>query len=127
MRNVFLKSNFHMRFENGEMTKGGPTHIRRDVYAVRDEENSKIYHVYIKDPENGNYLMEPKAMKIINDEIGMKITLEGITLNDPDNIWGFDFSDYGIQFIASAMTGMTGQPGTASLLLKDRNILIVYQ
>lgn len=127
MRNVFLKSNFHMRFENGEMTKREPTYVRRDVYAVRDEDNSKIFHVYIKDTENGNYLMEPKAMKIINDEVGMRITLEGITLNDPDNIWGFDFSDYGIQFIASAMTGMTGQPGTASLLLKDRNILIVYQ
>lgn len=116
-----------MRFENGEMTKREPTYVRRDVYAVRDEDNSKIFHVYIKDTENGNYLMEPKAMKIINDEVGMRITLEGITLNDPDNIWGFDFSDYGIQFIASAMTGMTGQPGTASLLLKDRNILIVYQ
>lgn len=127
MRNVLLKSNFHMRYENGEMTKREPTYVRRDVYAVRDEGNSKIYHVYIKDPENGSYLMEPKAMKIVNDEVGMRITLEGITLNDPDNIWGFDFSDYGIQFIASAMTGMTGQPGTASLLLKDRNILIVYQ
>lgn len=73
MRDVFLKSNFHMRLENGEMTKAEPTHVRRDVYAVRDENNSKIYHVYIKDPENGNYLMEPKAMKIINDEMGMKL------------------------------------------------------
>jgi len=116
-----------MRFENGEMKKGGPTHVRRDVYAVKDEENPSIYHVYIKDPENGNYLMEPKAMKVIKDEMGMKITLEGVALNDPDNKWGFDFSDYGIQFIASAMTGMTGQPGTASLLLRDRNILITYQ
>lgn len=126
MRNVLLKSEFHMRFENGEMTKGGPPSVRRDVYAVRDENNNEIYHVYIKDPENGNFIMEPKVMKIVKDEI-MKITLEGITLDDPDNILGFDFSDYGIQFIASAVTGMTGQPGTASLLLKDRDILISYQ
>ena len=124
MNNVLLKSNFHFRQENGEMKKAD---VRRDVYAVKDENNSEIYHVYIKDPENGNFLMEPKAMKIINDEMGMRITLEGIKQNDPDNIWGFDFRDYGIQFIASAMTGMTGQPGTASLLLKDRNILITYQ
>lgn len=127
MRNVYLKSNFHIRFENGKMSEKSPVEVRRDVYAVRDENNPIIYHVYIKDPENGNYLMEPKAMKIVKDEMGMKITLEGITLNDPNNIWGFDFSDYGIQFIASAMTGMTGQPGTASLLLKDRDILITYQ
>lgn len=127
MRNVHLESQHHMRFENGKMTENSPVQVRRDVYALKDEENSNIYHVYIKDPENGNYIMEPKAMKIIKDEMGMKITLEGITLNDPDNKWGFDFSDYGIQFIASAMTGMTGQPGTASLLLKDRDILITYQ
>lgn len=116
-----------MRFENGKMSEKSPVQVRRDVYAVKDENNPKIYHVYIIDPENGNYLMEPKAMKIIKDEMSMRITLEGITLNDPDNIWGFDFSDYGIQFIASAMTGMTGQPGTASLLMKDRDILITYQ
>ena len=126
MRNVLLKSNFHTRFENGKMTENSPIQVRRDVYAVKDEECPGIYHVYIKDPENDSYIMEPKAMKIVKDEI-MKITLEGITANDQDNKWGFDFSDYGIQFIASAMTGMTGQPGTASLLLKDRNVLITYQ
>jgi len=126
MRNVHLKSQHHIRFENGQMTKNGLTQVRRDVYAIKDEENPKIYHVSIKDPETGNYLMVPKAMKIIKDEM-VKITLEGISLNDPDNKWDSDFSDYGIQFVASAMTGMTGQPGTASLLLKDRDILISYQ
>jgi len=124
MRDIVLKSNFHMRFENGKMKE--QTHVRRDVYAVKDEESPSIYHVYIKDPENGNYLMEPKAMKIIKVEM-WKITLEGVTLNDPDNKLDSDFSDYGIQFISSAMTGMTGQPGTACLLLKDRNLLITYQ
>ena len=127
MKNIHLKSQHHIRFENGEMTKNSPVQVRRDVHAIKDEENPIIYHVYIKEPENGNYIMTPKAMKIVSDEMGMKITLEGITLNDPDNRWGFDFSDYGIQFIASATTGITGQPGTASLLMKDRNILIAYQ
>lgn len=126
MRNVFIKSNFHMRFENGKMTENSPLHVRRDVYAIKDDQNDEIYHVYIKDPENDSYIMQPKAMKIIQND-GFKITLEGLKVNDINNRWGFDFSDYGIQFIMSALSGLSGQPGTASLLLKDRDVLITYQ
>jgi len=115
-----------MRFENGELSKNSPVQAKRDVYATRDDENDRIYHVYIKDPESDNFVMEPKAMKIIKTEM-IKITLEGITESDIDNRWGYDFSDYGIQFIMSALSGISGQPGTASLLLKDRDILIAYQ
>jgi hypothetical protein len=115
-----------MRFENGKMTENSPLQIRRDVYATKDDQDEEIYHVYIKDPENDSYIMQPKAMKIIQND-GFKITLEGLKLNDIKNRWGFDFSDYGIQFIMSALSGLSGQPGTASLLLKDRDVLITYQ
>lgn len=126
MKNIFIESNFHMRFENGEMSTNSPVHVRRDVYALRDEESPNIYHVFIKNPENGEFLMAPKAMKISKEEMA-KITLDGIKENDPENRWGFDFSSYGIQFTMSVMSGLTGQPGTASLWIKDRNIVIVYQ
>ncbi len=126
MRNVHLKSTTQIRFESGNMTKNSPTRAYRDVYAIKDDENSNIYHVYIKDPDTDSFTMQPKAMKIISDEM-VKITLEGIKLHDKDNRWGFDFSDYGIQFIMSISSSMNGQPGTASLLLKDRDILITYQ
>lgn len=126
MRNVYNKSNFHMRFENGKMTENSPLHIRRDVYATKDDQDDEIYHVYIKDPEDNSYIMQPKAMKIIQND-GFKITLEGLKINDINNRWGFDFSDYGIQFIMSVLSGLNGQPGTASLLMKDRDVLITYQ
>jgi hypothetical protein len=117
----------HFRFENGAMTADSPSSVRRDILAIKDTENERIYHVSINDPELGQQAMSPKPMKIIEDLNGMKFTLEGLGLNDPDNRWGQKFDDYRIQFTASAMSSMTGQPVTASLLLKGRNILITYQ
>lgn len=35
MKNVFIKSNFHMRFENGKMTENSPVNIRRLRYKRR--------------------------------------------------------------------------------------------
>ncbi len=125
MRNIHLKSEHHIRFENGEMSKNSPVKIRRDVFAQRDEKNTEIYHIYIKDV-NDNFIMEPKAMKVIENKM-IEVTLEGISLNDPDNRWGLDFSNYAIKFTLSALSGLTGESGTAILVLKDRNISIAYQ
>lgn len=126
MKNVVIKSTMQFRFENGDMTDESPMEATRDVYATRDAENPGIYHVAIKNPEDDTYIMAPKAMKIAKNE-GVKITLEGLSDNDPDNIWNSDFSDYGIQFSMNAKSTFTGQPGMASLLLKDRGVLITYQ
>lgn len=120
MQNINFKSKVHFRFENGEMT--GSADVAREVRILKDEKNEKIFHVSILDPETNGETMVPKAMKITGEELG-KLTLTGITLHDPDNIWGFDFSDYGVQL----MQDITGNIGTISLLMVDRNILITYQ
>lgn len=64
-----------MRFENGKMTENSPVHIRR--LRLQKTMNMIIYHVYIKDPENNSYMMQPKVMRIIKNE-GFSTTLEGL-------------------------------------------------
>ncbi len=126
MKNVVLNSSMQFRFEKGDMTDDSPMEATRDVYATKDVENPGVYHVSIKNPEDDTYVMAPKAMKIAKNE-GVKITLEGLPENDPDNRWNSDFSDYGVQFSMNARSTFTGQPGVANLLLKDRDVLITYQ
>ena len=120
MKNLHFKSRLHFRFENGKMT--GSADVKRDILINKDSTNDNIYHISIKNPNEGSLIMAPKAMKIIGNEMG-KLTLEGIKLNDGDNKWGNDFSDYGIQLTQD----ISGEIGTISLSLKDRNVLITYQ
>lgn len=120
MQNIRFKSKVHFRFENGDMT--GSADVAREVRILKDENNEDIFHVSILDPETNDETMAPKAMKITDEELG-KLTLTGIEIGDPDNTWGFDFSDYGVQLIQD----ITGNIGTISLLMIDRNILITYQ
>lgn len=122
MREFEFKSTVHYRQEQDKDMI--PAFVERIIKAEKDKQQPSIYHISIFNPASNDYTMAPKAMKIVNDQI-IKITLEGITENDPDNIWGCDFSDYGIQFIQSAISN--GNPGTAVLWLKDRDIVITYQ
>ena len=121
MRNIHIKSNSHILYENGVMSKDSPIQAKRDVLAICDERNSNIYHVCVKDSVNENYIIEPKPMKIAKEEM-TKLTLEGLAIDDPNNKWGIDFSNYGIQFIKNIMF----EWGSGNLLVRDRNELICH-
>jgi len=121
-RDIVIKSTGYWKHENGN--RGIPKRISAEsnIYAIIDRNNNNIYHVYIIDSTINNYILSPVIMKITEVEV-QKITLEGIGINDKDNYWGKDYRNYGIQFIKNIFLEF----GTATLWIKDKNDVFVYQ
>lgn len=103
--------------------------IQHTEYLISSDKtptNSKVYEVSVKDVATGSYLLSPTLMKVLKYEV-VRATLQGIYADDPDNFRGKEYSDISIQFIMSAMSGITGQPGTAVLVLENENKSITFQ
>lgn len=95
------------------------------IFSDKTPKNLKVYEVSIKDKESGKYFLEPTLMKVLKYEV-FKATLIGIYDDDPDNFVRKDYSNISIEFIMSAMSGKTGQPGTAVLVFKDEDKSITF-
>ena len=103
--------------------------IQSKEYVISSDKtpnNSKVYEVSIKEVATGNYLLAPTLMKVLKFEV-VSATLQGIYDDDPDNFTKKEYSGISIQFIMSAMSGITGQPGTAVLVLENENKSITFQ
>lgn len=121
MKDIHLQTNYYEKVVNGDLMKGEMCPGRYNIYARRDNTNQKIYHVSIVEIDTNRYFLEVVPMKIVKDEM-FKITLEGVSLHDPDNTSGVDFSGHGIQFIANAF----GRASIAILWLKTKNTVYTF-